>query len=108
MPPTARPKTLVMKRVKLKAGFRPMMSEIVPQKTAPMQSPAKRDKVVYRTFVELTPYSLLSEGKVKATPCSHKLSASQPNPDQTEKSASPLLARYDVSLEISSARSEYN
>ena len=67
-PPTAVPKTEVMKRVKLKAGRLPITSEIVPQKDAPTQRPVKTDRVVNLTLVWLTPNSSLREGSVTATP----------------------------------------
>jgi len=59
-PPEARPKTPARKRVKLKARRRPIMSDAVPQKDAPMQRPRKSDSVVYLTSVSLTPNSALS------------------------------------------------
>lgn len=59
--------------MKLKASRRPMISEAVPQKEAPMHRPRKRDKVVYLTSVSLTPNSAESCGKVNATPYSNHI-----------------------------------
>jgi hypothetical protein len=56
-----------------------MTSEIVPQKEAPRQRPRKSERVVKRTEVSLTPYSAERDGRVRATPWSQRLSASQPN-----------------------------
>ena len=57
-----------MSSVQLKAGLRPITSEAMPQKEAPMQRPTKVAHVVYRTCVDDGPNSSVNWGKVSATP----------------------------------------
>lgn len=45
-PPAARPNAPARKSVQLKARRRPMISDAIPQKLAPMHRPVKRDRVV--------------------------------------------------------------
>jgi hypothetical protein len=81
-----------------------MISEPMPQNEAPMQRPTNKAQVVYRTFVSEISNSLEIEGRVRATPCSQRLShvstrptvlvpwglsylsANQPNPARTKSS----------------------
>jgi len=71
--PAATPKTLAMPRVQLNASRRPTTSDMTPQKEAPMQRPRKSARVVYRIWLESTPYSSDKEGSVNATPWSQRL-----------------------------------
>lgn len=77
-PPAARPKAPQMKRVKLKAGRRPIRSEIIPQKEAPRQRPKNREHVVKRTQDDETPNSDDSGGNVRAIPCNSSASWYKP------------------------------
>lgn len=69
-PPAAIPNTPHMKRLKLKAGLRPIRSEATPQKEAPQQRPTNNAQVVNRMVLESTPNSGVSCGRQSATPCS--------------------------------------
>jgi hypothetical protein len=62
------PKTLVMRRVRLKAMRRPKISDPRPQKKLPKHNPTKRALVVYRTVFSDTPNSTERDGKVRDTP----------------------------------------
>lgn len=57
LPPAARPNTLVMRRVRLKAGRRPITSDATPQNEAPRQRPKNNAQVVKRTRLSETPNS---------------------------------------------------
>lgn len=67
-PPAARPNAPQRKRVQLNAGRRPMASEAMPQKEAPIIKPTKRAHVAKRELVSEIPNSLESGVKVRATP----------------------------------------
>jgi hypothetical protein len=82
--PTAIPKTPARKRVMLNANRRPMTSDPIPQKHAPMQRPMKSEQVVYLTFFSETPNVVCNEGSVNATPWSQRLHLSV-NPSHISK-----------------------
>ena len=75
-PPIAMPKTPQIKRLKLKAGRRPMISDAIPQKEAPQQRPTNVAHVVYLMVMLSTPNSGLNFGKHKARPWSQRLALS--------------------------------
>jgi hypothetical protein len=65
---TSIPKNPAMKRVELKAIFRPSVSLRMPQETLPKDSPKKVIMVVYRTSVVERPNSVDKDGRVSAKP----------------------------------------
>lgn len=67
-PAAAKPKAPQIKRVRLKAGRRPTISDATPQKDAPRQSPTNKAQVVKRTRVEEMPNSEATGVNVRATP----------------------------------------
>ena len=69
LPPTAVPKTPAKKSVMLNAKRRPIKSDAIPQKLAPIHSPTNNAHVVNRTCDSETPNSRDSWGRVRATPC---------------------------------------
>ncbi len=71
--PAAIPKAPAMKRVRLKASLRPMISEATPQKLAPRQRPAVKAQVVYLTCASEMSNSAWSDGRHSATPSIQRL-----------------------------------
>jgi len=67
-PPAARPNAPQIHSVMLKAGRRPMASEAIPQKEAPMIKPTKRAHVANREWLSEIPNSLAIGVSVRATP----------------------------------------
>jgi len=65
---TAVPNTPQISKVVLNASRLPMMSEAIPQHVEPRLRPTKVTIVVYRTVVVLTPNSVVSCGRVSASP----------------------------------------